>query len=365
MIAPLFGRRAMVFRRLVTLGLLANCIISAVNAAPPSMIGNMEERRSIGVNNRILAKIYGKAISVVDVQKKMDIVFYKRFPEYANSPTLRSQFYQINWRPMLNELIDKELILADAKENKVEISKGDVRQEIETIFGPNIMAGLHEVGIPFEEARDMLEGDLMIRRMMMMRVNMKAHRKVSPAEVRKAYQEYILTHKVPTEWTYQVISVRHPDPAKGLSTASLLKTLLSEAKITPEELAKSYHSLESVDADTKVAFSEEFVHTEENASDAYKQILTNLTHNSYSEPIAQQSRAKNETVHRIFFLKALKEGGTVPFNDVEMELHNQLMGVAIGQETEAYLARLRKQAGLDRDKVAELIPPDFEPFVLR
>ncbi len=59
------------------------------------------------------------------------------------------------------------------------------------------MAGLHEVGIPFEEARDMLEGDLMIRRMMMMRVNMKAHRRVGPGEIRKAYQEYILKHKVP------------------------------------------------------------------------------------------------------------------------------------------------------------------------
>src|SRR5205085_3839907 len=97
-----------------------------------------EDDKRIIVNNRILAKVNGKALSVYDIMKKMDLLFYRAFPEYTSSTVARFQFYEMNWQAVLRDLIDKELIIADADENKVEVSSGDVRQEMETLFGPNI-----------------------------------------------------------------------------------------------------------------------------------------------------------------------------------------------------------------------------------
>ncbi len=350
---------------------LAVCIgiaISAaqsLDAAPALFGGSSEEKRTIAVNNRILAKVHGKVISVVDVQKKLDVVFYRHFPEYATSPSMRYQFYLVNWRPILNELIDKELVLADARENKLEVTRGEVRQEVESIFGPNIMASLYEVGLTYEEAREMLQGDLMIRRMMMQRVNLKALRRITPSEVKKAYLEHIQKNRIPTEWVYQVITVRHANPVKGLASATILRDLLSSQQSTLEELAKNYPNIEAIDPETKVTFSEEFKQTENEASEAYKETLASLESNSFSQPIAQQSRNKSETVHRIFYLKEQKLGGIIPFTEAENEIHSKLVNEAIAVETQAYLERMRKQAGLTKEQLLRLVPHDFEPFVLR
>ena len=58
----------------------------------------------------------------------------------------------MNWKYVLQELIDKELILGDAEEKKVAITAGDVRQEMENMFGPNIIANLDKIGLSMDEA---------------------------------------------------------------------------------------------------------------------------------------------------------------------------------------------------------------------
>ncbi len=50
--------------------------------------------------------------------EKMDMLFLRRFPEYTKSKVARYQFYMANWKAILNELIEKELILADAQEKR-------------------------------------------------------------------------------------------------------------------------------------------------------------------------------------------------------------------------------------------------------
>src|SRR5262245_8170025 len=100
------------------------------------------ENIQIIINNRILAKVNGKAISAFDVMKKMDMLFYRQYPEYTAIPQARLQFYQVSWKRVLQELIDKELILADAEESKLQVSAGDIRQEMELLLGPNIHSSL-------------------------------------------------------------------------------------------------------------------------------------------------------------------------------------------------------------------------------
>ncbi|MGA8165085.1 MAG: hypothetical protein WB791_08700, partial [Waddliaceae bacterium] len=97
----------------------------------PSGFFSLERDRYIFINNRILSQVNGKAISIVDVMKKMDLLFYRQFPQYSSSVEARFQFYEINWRHVWEDLVDKELILAEAAENKIGMTNGDIRQEME------------------------------------------------------------------------------------------------------------------------------------------------------------------------------------------------------------------------------------------
>ncbi|MBA3815063.1 MAG: SurA N-terminal domain-containing protein, partial [Parachlamydiaceae bacterium] len=127
-----------IFKSLLAFGSL--CTPLLLKADP--FLFNTEQELQIVVNNRILAKVNGKAISVMDLMKKMDLLFYRQFPQYISSAQARYQFYQANWKHLLEEIIDKELILADAQDAKIPISAGDVRQEMEVLFGPNIISNL-------------------------------------------------------------------------------------------------------------------------------------------------------------------------------------------------------------------------------
>src|ERR1700738_2776124 len=152
---------------LLLLGILFPALLPTLSAvgSGSSLVPLQNQGERIFVNNRILAKINGKPISVVDVMKKMDLLFYKRYPQYTSIPAARFQFYQLHWQYVLNELIDKELVMADAADNKLPLTPGDIRQEMEEWFGPNIIVNLDQAGLTFDEAWKLVEEDLILQRM--------------------------------------------------------------------------------------------------------------------------------------------------------------------------------------------------------
>lgn len=337
---------------------------SSLHAKADSFFFGQEEKLHLVVNNRILAKVNGKAISVIDVMKKMDMLFYRQFPEYTSSVQARFQFYQVNWKHVLQELIDKELILADAEEVKLPISPGDVRQEMESLFGPNIITNLDKVGLTYDESLKMVQGDITIRRMVYLRANSKALKKVTPQVVRTAYEEFAKNNIRPEQWQYYVISVRDPDATSGAEIANRIYQLLEE-KTPPTELLAKLKTEMTLDKKTSVNVSEEFHHTEKELSEAYKEILTKLESGAHSRPIPQKSRTDKSTVFRIFFLKELKAGGPIPFSEVENELKDKLLDEASAKESEAYLKRLRLHFDVQDNHLKEMIEAEFQPFELR
>lgn len=331
-------------------------------AADPFILAQ-EEKAHIVVNNRILTRINDKAISVMDLMKKLDVLFYREFPQYTSSKVARFQFYQANWKSVLQELIDKELILADAEENKLPISNGDVRQEMEQLFGPNIIANLDKAGLTFDDAWKIVQGDITIRRMMYMRVNSKAIRDVTPQNVWDTYEEHVKQIVRPDEWTYRVISIRAKNQEDGAVAANLAYTLLTDHSTTLEQLPAALKALPNA-KDVQVNVSEEFHHMDKEVSDNYKASLSKLENKQYSSPIAQKSR-DNSTVFRIFFLDEHFVGGPISFQEAEPRVKDKLIEMAIGKETEAYLNKLRKHFALHQDEIAQLTASDFQPFVLK
>jgi len=87
------------------------------------------------INNHPLAKINGKVLSLIDVVKKMDLFLYEYDPNMKLSVAERAQFYSSRWNETLEELICNELMLLDAEQKKIEVSDGEVREELENRVG--------------------------------------------------------------------------------------------------------------------------------------------------------------------------------------------------------------------------------------
>lgn len=333
-------------------------------AASDGFLFGGDSKQHIEVNNRVLAHVNGKGISVLDVMKKMDMSFLRQFPEYASIPQARFQYYQANWRNTLQELIDKELIMADAIENKIPLTAGDVRQEMETLFGPNIIANLDRIGLSFDEAYKIVHGDLLIRRMMGARVNSKAMRIVTPQVIRERYEEFAKQNVKKDTWHYQVVTIRNNDPTAGAETAQLAVKMLTEDKVAIGDLPKAIKE-KSGQLKSTLTVSEDQYHTQDDMSDFVKGAVKDLKSGEISKPIAQKSRTDKSTLFRILFVKEIVPGGAIPYSQIENQIKDELYEVAIAAESDVYLKKLHKQFAIHENYLEDMIPANFQPFELK
>lgn len=320
-----------------------------------------EESAELVIFNRILAKVNSKTISVVDVMKKMDLFLQKNYPQHANSKMSRYQFYSSQWRDFLTQMIDTELMIADAEKLEVKVTEAEVREEILNRFGPNIMPTLDQLAVSYEECKQMIRDEMIVQRMMWFRVNSKVLARINSQDVKEAYKQYCAENPELEEWQYQVLSIRSPDKSVGETLAARASELLS----SQIDLSALSQQLSSPDEATTISLSPEMQADEKSISSSHKEVLTTLSENSFSQPIAQVSRVDNSTVYRIFHLKKHSRKELPPFEKMAEQLKDHLLQQAANKENSHYLLRLRERLGYDEKHMTETLPSDFQPFALR
>jgi len=324
-----------------------------------------EEPHQLIVNNRILAKVNGKTISVIDVMKKMDIHLNQNYPHLTSSKIAHFQFYNSQWRSTLAQMIDSELMMADAEHLELKVKDAEVREEILQRFGPNVIPTLDKLGMTYEEARKMVLSEMIVQRMQWYRVNSKALQKVNPQDIKEAYKDYCEKNPSLEEWRYQMLSVRSEKPGLGEQIAKLAFESLKNHGIAFAAVADQLKQDPAFDPSATIAISPEYSVNEKTVSQAHKDALFSLAVGSYSEPIAQISRVDGSMVYRIFFLKDHSKVPVPPFEKLAEKLRDDLMQKAFVQENSQYISKLRERLGYDEKHMTESLPTDFQPFVMR
>ena len=333
---------------------------SLIQAETPSLISQTEPEELI-IYNRILAKVNGKTLSVMDVVKKMDLFLQKHYPHLADSKTARYQFFSTQWKEYLSQMIDSELMLVDAERLEIKVTDAEVREEILNRFGPNIMPALDKLGISYEEAKTLIHDEMIVQRMIWFRVNSKALIQVNSKDIKKAYEEYVTKNPEMQEWIYQVLSIRSADKSASELIASKAFDLLQSRmplEITVDELKKDNEML-------TVSLSPEIQADEKSLSSSHREVLHKMQPLTYSEPIAQVSRADNSTVYRIFYLKSHTTKPVPAFQKMADKLKDSLLEEIASKENTRYLLKLRERLGYDEKQMLEPLPADFQPFALK
>jgi len=330
-------------------------ILSTLCAELP--IVNYSDNHKIGTQNSILAKVNGTTISMLDVKKKLDLAFHQFYPNLAESNEARFQFYQTSWRPVLMELIDNELILADATDKEIKVTDAEVREELENRFGPNVMTTLDRVGITYEESWKLIKNEIIVRKMTWWFIHSKAISSVTPQEIRQGYRLYLKEHPSYTEWKYRVITIRGPEP-KALAQELYEKILSSSEQI--EDLLKEF---EKTHEGSLVSLSNEYISTDAKLASSHREALAPLSSGSYGSPIEQTTRDQKK-VCRIFHLKEKTDHTAPSFEELSPKLKNELLQKASMEISETYLGKLRKHYRFDSAHLKETLPEDFQPFTL-
>lgn len=332
------------------------CLFAVSFLTAEMALPSFDNNQKIGVQNSILAQVNGTAISVIDIKKKMDMIFHQNYSHLEQSNAARYQFYETSWRHVLTEMIDHQLILADAKEKDIKLTDGEIREELEERFGPNIMLTLDKIGLSYNDAWQMVKDDLIVRRMTWWFVHMKALSRVTPQEIRQAFHFYLKENPAYQEWRYRVISLRGENAREN---ADKIAEFLSQNKNSPESISQELQKI-----DPSLQISAEYTAKDKELSDAHKAVLSTLSPGEYSSPVIQKSKMENKAVARIFYLAEKTEHPAPEFNDMSPNLRSELTQKAVALESSQYLEKLRKQHGFDNSYLKETISDNFHPFSL-
>ncbi len=311
----------------------------------------------VTVQNSIAAQVNGKTISMMDVKKKMDMIFHQRYPHLKGSPQTLYQFYTASWRPVLMEMIDNELILADAADHEIQVSDAEVREAIENRFGPNTLLTLDEIGLSFEEAARMMREEMIVQRMSWWFIQAKAMQKVTPGELKQAYRAHIEKNPSHQELAYRIVSVRGE---KCREAARKIHQCLIERQVSPELIADELTAISP-----QVHISPLYTASDLEISETHKRPLATLSPGDFSAPITQKSRTANQHIVRIFYLAERQEHRAPTFQELGHTLREELMQKALVQQSQQYVQKLRKRYGFDPSFLQSTLPEDMHPFSIQ
>lgn len=318
----------------------------------------LEDALKIKVNNAVLAKVNDNTISVIDVKKNMDLVFHRIYPEMRDSPQARYQFYAAHWKRTLQDMINGEMILADAKAKDLKISDGEIREELENRFGPNVIATLENLGMSYNEAWNLTKKEMTVMRMNWFFVNSKALQNITPKMIKEAYARYIKAHPPEEIWTYQTILVKPCDNAKIVAD-TIIKTLKDKDPVAFPALLSDMESVYKC----SIELSNEKKLSSKEASIKNREIYSALKRGSFSNPLLLTSAILPS--FRIVYLKDSEKKFPPAFEELYNDLKDELLQKEFISLSRQYIERLKKTYGYDDKMLKEMLPDSsFEPFTI-
>jgi hypothetical protein len=322
----------------------------------------LQQEPKLSIHNRILANIAGKAVSVRDVQKQIELMFMERFPEFRNSAEARFQFYQVNWEAALNAVLDRELMLADARKMQMPVSKTDIKDEMERTFGPKVLVTLANLGMTYSEAEEAMEEEILIRRAQYLRVKIPAQESITPGRLKEAYQDYLAYFDAEATWTYRIASFRNGNSEALEALGQKAYEKLCAGKCSFDGLSEVLARDLSDQDGPRCSVSSPYQQKESSISDAYLEGLAGIQGMQFSAPISQVNRRDGQTVVRIFQLIGKEEALPETFASIVPQLESRLMTEALAEQGQKYSLRLREEFEVGEE--LNQLPKDFQPFSL-
>jgi hypothetical protein len=325
-------------------------------AEEPSLMNNRLE-----IQNTILTTINGKTISVMDVMKKMNATLYHTNPDLYDSLPARYQFYITNWKYAYDEMINNELILQESVTKGLKLTNGEIREEMEKRYGPNIVLTLENLKMTFDEGFELMKKEMTVQRMNWYFVHSKALQAATPEKIRLAYNEYCQKNAPHDAWHYQIVSLKSSNTQNLEKASEKLVSIIKDKKEAPKALENAIKGLQKDFANITVSITDELEMADNEISQNHKAILEKIAPGQYSSLQKEVSKT-NEPLHRIYYLKDHTKATLPSFDSLAGDLKNDIIQKEAMRFSKEYISKLRKDYGIE-DKMN--LPDNFQPFVLR
>lgn len=317
--------------------------------------GAVESHREISAEMRPLVRVRDSVITVVDVMKKMDLVFYQQYPQFRTSTEKRLEFYQNSWRQALQDLVERKVIMVFADENKMEVGHGDIREEMEVTFGPNVLLKLYEAGVSSDDAYDMIRQDVMMRRILQFYVRMPAIATITPQKIKARFLEKYSNTTKGDKLSWQILSVRAPDAINAKKHLLQIIESLNAKEMTVGEAKKS------LPEGLELLQSPLYVTEVEQLAPSMKTTLEAATFNVWTMPYPGKESKKDWAKWSSYLVTSRTPGDKVPMSLVENEIVEELMLPLFDEKRKSFMDGLIQKFDVSYC-LSQKEMDDFHPF---
>lgn len=324
--------------------------------------GNLQSGQ-VHTNDRVLAKVNDCAITVCDIAKKLEGHLQHQNSGREITSQARFEFFTRYWPQVLRDCIDRELILADAKDRGVVATHGQVREEMEMLFGPDIIQTLEKMNLSYNEAFESVKKEITVRRMLLYRTHYPAQQQVGPKLVRQTYRDFVQAHKGGNKWVFRIVSVQDANAKSALNTADKLQKTIASCSNWPAAQTAIERLINIQGEQSDVRISEIYSQNDKDLSKTYRQTLENLEISNCSLPIPFTS-SDNRMSYRLFYLIERENRPCPTLRESAARLREVLIEERAGEISQRYLSSLRDRFGVQLEQIEEGIPPNFTPFKL-
>ncbi len=346
---------------------IIGCSTLAVGLASVSCGGLYAQdvsRSKVIIHNRILTTVNDKTITTLDVVKQLDLLLYRNYPELRGQPEGRLQFYQAFWMRVLKDMIDKELVLADAQEKQFDVTTGDVREEMEELFGPDVIKNVHAAGLTVSDAQKMIRSDIILRRMLYFRVKSRAYSSVSPQDIEKAYNKLTQDTEGRKQISWRAVSFKSGDEVQAKQVAFKAYQLFKSGDANPENIKQELQKRGVLLADggrTSVVVSSVFTNYPSELSDEMAAHIMSVDAGGYAEPMFQIGRNDPTPTWKVYLVIDKKAGDLPSLSDLEPKIREELTQEKIEVLSDQYITNLRAHFGIDFKELERELR-GYQPF---
>lgn len=328
---------------LITCLLLATPTIGAPwnqNSGKPN-----SQAKSVKVCNRVVAIVNDEPITLLDVTKHLDLILAQHYPEYKDSPAMRYEFYQSQWQGFLDDIIENKLILAEANERGAKVTEGELHQEIERRYGPNVLHTIDEMGKSYDEVRKMVTDEMLVQKVTNFVVRYKAFSRITPAGIQEAYKAYLASTPETNEWSYYTVSIRGNSDESCEELAQRIVEACEKENVAFQDVVRKLAEEGKIPEGVQANLSNLFTQKDTELNDSYRAALTGLKPGELSAPQVH-TKVASQPIYRIFSLTAHNIAKPKVFADVQEELRMQLFRKYVSEEATSFLTTLRTKYGV-------------------
>jgi hypothetical protein len=260
-------------------------------------------------------------------------------------------------------MVDRELVLLDAQDKKFEVSQGDVREELEEIFGPNVMLNLDNAGLTYDEAFSILKNEITIRRMLYMQVRQKVMATIAPQDIRALYDKYREKKGDEKECHWSCITVKNVTQDGLKEVADELYFLLTQDQVPASDLETVLQKKGLLTEGMEVTISPLFTQKSGEIAENLQELFFSMKEGEWSKPQKLASRRGFESM-RLYHIEKCQAADVETFESKELELREALIESRMEEKTKEYYKELEALYTISKDEIEKELPETFQPFEL-